>query len=936
MIFMTMIPQIDKQLSNLALAIDWVKQNLKGERRQSAYDNLVKERRKLKKIKNALSLNPAVVLYGASQCGKSHLASSLLSFDNKSLEIIAKENGHVEYVPFLTHLNPQGDGEATGLITRFTIQDVSPIENFSVKVRLMSIKDIVLMLCEGYYNDVTKREPISIGDIETILQSASKGSSVSNHLLDEDDIWDIKDYFDRHISQDMFTNLTTTQYFKRVANIIESLPRENWTEVVSILWNNNQHFTQLWEQYIMHYAQIDFADEVYISINALLNNTEEPNSLLNVGWLDVLNTNQTQIQLCYYKENNITQKSFSKAYLAALGAEVILHISPDLKNTKTFLKDVDILDFPGARGKENAVAITGDTIPMILRRGKVSYYFNKYSTNREINTLLFCFEPDNFEAKPMGDRLESWIKDMIGDSPAKRQERLSNYRISPLFFIGTKFNNQLELKTTDRADNKGSLNERWIKWFETHLLGSIVTPTNSWFDNWTETQKFFDNIYLLRDFRYSTKIFTGWSSRGNCETAEIVPQDYQEFRKDLRTSFVENAFVKQHFNNPALCWDEAAVVNKDGSELIIKKLSESSEVIKEARLKNFKSDLADINAMILSELIKYYHDEKSDSNMLNAKRLAGEAQAALDIAFGRDPYFFGKMMQYFILNEGDVYRIFHEEFQRTNLTKQKDLGKYVYIRMKAIGLSPDNTFETNLDILSRAYEMKPEDCKQYFESRGIDLQELFSDLDNGLKNISQTLAELLEDYWFNTWLRQNNFNALKELLDETTLTNILDMLHALYGKLNLTPYIALSIRQYVDKFGTNIDEIQEMIADMCAEILNKFVSNVGYTYLADDAIQSLKEANEKQQLGLNFSFDDQNEELITPSNIAEIFEAMDDLEAIKNNMGDRLRYIPGVNSRKRWSELLKIGFIQTQDIPNYDVAANKQLGIIKANFETIK
>lgn len=28
-----MVSQIDKQLSDLALAIDWVKQNLKGERR---------------------------------------------------------------------------------------------------------------------------------------------------------------------------------------------------------------------------------------------------------------------------------------------------------------------------------------------------------------------------------------------------------------------------------------------------------------------------------------------------------------------------------------------------------------------------------------------------------------------------------------------------------------------------------------------------------------------------------------------------------------------------------------------------------------------------------------------------------------------------------------------------------------------------------------
>ena len=161
------------------------------------------------------------------------------------------------------------------------------------------------------------------------------------------------------------------------------------------------------------------------------------------------------------------------------------------------------------------------------------------------------------------------------------------------------------------------------------------------------------------------------------------------------------------------------------------------------------------------------------------------------------------------------------------------------------------------------------------------------------------------------------------------------MLHALYGKLNLTKLVAQSIRQYVDKFGTNIDEIQEMIADMCAEILNKFASNVGYSYLSDDAIQSLKEATEKQKLGLNFSFDEQTEQHITPANIAEIFDAMDDLDAIKNNLGDRLQYVPGFNSRKRWSELLKIGFIQTQDIPNYDVAANKQLGKIKTKFETI-
>ena len=925
-----MITTIEQQLSILGDGINWVKNNLKGGRQQSAYNKLVEQRRKLKKIKNAVSLNPAVVLYGASQCGKSHLASSLLSFENKSLEIIVNEAGQPATVPFLTHLNPQGDGEATGLITRFTTQEVSAIENFSVKVRLMSIKDIILMLCEGYYNDVTKREPISINEIEAILQFASKNvSSSTQHLLEEDDIWDIKDYFYKHISQDVFNNLITTHYFERVANLIESISKGNWTEIVSVLWNNNQTFTQLWEQYLHHYSQIDFTSEVYISINALLNNTDEPNTLLNVGWLDVLNTNQTKINLCYYIGNAVTQKSLSKAFLAALGAEVVLHISPELQKYKPFLKDVDILDFPGARGKENAVAVTGDTMPMILRRGKVSYYFNKYSANREINTLLFCFEPDNFEAKPMGDRLESWINDMIGDTPMQRQERLANYKISPLFFIGTKFNNQLELKTTDRVDNKGSLNERWIKWFETHLLSSIITPTNSWFDNWTNNQKYFDNIFLLRDFRYSTKIFSGWSSHGDYETAENVPQDYSEFRKDLRKSFIENPFVMRHFHDPSVCWDEAAVVNKDGSELIISKLSESAAVMKEARHKNFLCDIVDTGSVIVTELNKYYHDENSDNNLIEAKRLAGEAQASLDIAFGRDPYFFGKMMQCFVLNEGNIYNVFHQEFQNTNLQEKKDFSKYVYVRMKAIGLSPKNTFEENLSILAKAYEMTPEDCQKYFESREFDLNELFAGTDEGMKNISQSLAELLESYLFTDWLRQTQYKALTQLLDAATLDSILEMLQALYKKLGMTQQIAHAIRQYVDKFGTNVDEIQEMIADMCAEILNKFISSVGYSYLSEDAVMALKEANTQKNLGLVFMEDEIKEETISPATIASIFEAMDDLETLKNNLDcERLKYIPGVISRKTWSELLKIGFIQTQDIPNYDVAANHALGNI--------
>lgn len=930
-----MISTIDKHIDVVNQGLNWVNSNLSGARRDDAYQHLINSRRELKKIRSAIQVDPAVVLYGASQCGKSHLASTILSADNTALEVV--DNSGSVKIPFLTHLNPQGDGEATGLITRFTVKNVSDVADYPVALKMLSVKDLVLLLCEGYYNEVTNRVPMSAERVESVMRGLEANSSVSQfNILTEDDIWDIKDYFADYISADMTTVLEQTKYFYRVSSFVGILPVEQLVSVISLLWNQEENFTSLFRTCLQHYASIGYASTVFIQFDALLNNTQYPNTLLNVGWLDELSTNLTQVSVAYYSsDKKINYVNFSKAYLAVLGAEVIAKVSPKLTDSKPFLKDVDILDFPGARGKENASEITSSTLPQILRRGKVAYYFNRYTINRGINTLLFCFEPDNFEAKPMGVRLQRWIKGAIGRTPEEREKNIKRFKIAPLFFVGTKFNMQLEKKPSDRADNHTSLEERWPKWFDTHLFQSIVTPTNDWFENWTTSVKDFKNLYLLRDFRYSTKIFSGWSESGHSEEAEIVPELYKDFRSELRTSFLNNNFVKKHFYNPNESWDEAAVAGKDGSELIIRNLSQSSVEINNARIEKFRDELNSLVASVLSEISKFYHDESSDENISKAKALGGAAQASLDIAFGRDSYFFGKMMQCFILQEGDVYRIFHEELQKANLVNQKELGKYVYIRMKAPNLSNNNDFDTNLHILARAYEMSDDDCRRYFESRSIDLGELFSGVDDGMKNISQSLAELLEIYWFNQWLRGENFRKVEHLLDAETLESILSMLRALYGKLNMTTYIASSIRNYVDKFGTNVDSIEEMIADMCAEILNKFVSTVGYAFLSEDEKNSLKAANEKQNLGLVFS-DDSHNEKINPSSIAEMFEAMDDLEHIKNNLDhDMLKYVPGVVSRTYWSECMKIGFIQVQDIPTYDVEANKHLGIVKSNLLTI-
>lgn len=939
-----MINTIDKHIEIVNEGLNWVNNKLSGTQKEKAHQSLISRRRELNKIKAAIQVDPAVVLYGASQCGKSHLANIILSDEASSLRIV--DNDDKGY-PFLTHINPQGNGEATGLITRFTIRNVSDINDYPVAVKLMSVKDLVLMLCEGYYNEVTSRNPMNNDSVDAILHNLEvQNLSVHYNILLEDEIWDVKDYFKNYISADMTIVLEQTEFFQRASKFIDKLPIEDLVTVASLLWNQEENMTSLFRKCLQHYASIGFASIVYVKFDSLLNNTAYPNTLLNVSWLDELDKKTIQAEIAYYAPGNaLNYTNFDKAYLAVLGAEVVVKVSSDLINTKPFLKEVDILDFPGARGKENAVVIAPSTLPQILRRGKVSYYFNRYTINKGINTLLFCFEPDNFEAKPMGARLQHWIKDAIGATPEAREENIKHFEVSPLFFVGTKFNSMLDYKKSDREDNRISLSERWMKWFDTQLFTSIITPTNDWFDNWTTSSREFKNLYLLRDFSYSTAIFSGWKEsrelangeivKGEIEKSEIKPDGYPNFRADLKDTFISDNWVQKHFSNPSEAWDDAALVNKDGSERIIRNLSKSAAKIKSARTEKFRDDLKRLIEEVNNDLSKHYHDDSSDENISKAKALAGEAQASLDISFGRDPYFFGKMMQCLILQEGDVYRVFHEMLQTANLVNQKALGKYVYIRMKAPGLSSDNSFEVNLHILAEAYEMTDNQCKEYFESRSIDLEELFSGSDDGMKNISQSLSELLEDYWFNQWLRGEKFKQLESLMDPETLDSILCMLKSLYGKLSMTPYVASSIRKYVDKFGINIDCIEEMIADMCAEILNKFVSTVGYGYLSDDEKRSLMDANEKQDLGLVFP-DDSSREQINPLSIANMFEAMDDLEAIKQNSDkDLLRYVPGVVSRTEWSECMKIGFIQVQDIPTYDVEANKMLGVIKEKLLTL-
>jgi len=186
------------QLELLEKSHAWIKSSLDGEKQKNAYRNIVDCRRKLNKKKFALEVNPAAAIYGESQVGKSYLISSLLSEEGKPF-CITDENSIVHN--FIEEINPPGGGnESTSLVSRFSVNYKPNDPKFPIKAVLLSPADIVLVLCDSFYNDIKADHNLILqtGQInsETFsLKESLKSRQPQQKVFNEDDVLDLQDYF---------------------------------------------------------------------------------------------------------------------------------------------------------------------------------------------------------------------------------------------------------------------------------------------------------------------------------------------------------------------------------------------------------------------------------------------------------------------------------------------------------------------------------------------------------------------------------------------------------------------------------------------------------------------------------------------------------------------------------------------------------------------
>lgn len=327
-----MVQNITEQIDSLNSFAKWSDKNLQESRREETYKKIVNLRRQLKRLRNSLESNPAIAAFGESQKGKSYVISSLLARKGQQFMVVDPKTG--KQYNFVEEFNPiSRDVEATGVATRFTASYQIIDDSFPVLVKILSIADMLNILCDTAYNDVVAHSVINKEDIDDFIRSQErryKGNVVVQEVLDEDDIANIREYIRLHVGEIKAKELLDSCYFDVLTRIIKSVQPAEWPQVMSKLWYDNPDITNLFVRLLQGYETLHFAKKVYVPIKALINKTTTLMSSMCLQTLEN-NTPTTGVTDPNFGTDLLTERKevitgFSKSILSAMCAEVIFQI----------------------------------------------------------------------------------------------------------------------------------------------------------------------------------------------------------------------------------------------------------------------------------------------------------------------------------------------------------------------------------------------------------------------------------------------------------------------------------------------------------------------------------------------------------------------------------------------------------------------------------
>lgn len=953
-----MITKIADQIENINKSLDWIKKN-KPQDYDQKFIQLIELRRTLRKVLSASYNNPGIAAFGKSQVGKSYLISCLLQDNGKPFMVKAGNELH----NFVYKINPPSDNgggkESTGVITRFSSFNRAPdrySEKFPVLVKTFSVTDLLLVLADSYFNDFGDYVVIDEDEINTISQKwnekYSNSAIVSNSPIKADDILFLKYYFNKYIHH--AHTLNKTSLFNHLTMLIERIPVSDYPNVFSCLWNNETNFNNVFTRLLTTLSTFGFAEYIYLPIEAVLHKDVKENTIMSVQCLKQLfEESKTHTSDVYIKKGDDFVKcatNMPKSELCAICSEVVFKIEESfLSSTQSYawenmdasvqnkvnhnpielkmLRTNDLLDFPGARSREaeRLSKLSSSTVMDFFLRGKVAYLFNKYNEEMFINILLYCHHNKDNDVTYLYSLLESWVYNYVGKTPSERKRKIEIAHKSPLFYIGTMFNLDMELQPgkVESEQTEETIDQTWIGRFETILNRQCFhRETTDWVKNWTEDGDDFKNSYVLRDYKFSEKIYNGFTEEGKETSRRISDVFYDK----MRSSFIKDQYVQNLFQNPDIAWDAAASMNNDGALYILENLADVAAQMDKTREEDFAKVLNGVSSKLYDIMHDYHQsndvEEILEGNIRKAKAIFRE----MDFTCNTDNYYFGHLIQALQITEPECYKVVHKVMQSSEIIgKVNDFKDYEIIRSSCKNSGyPIETAKEDTDkwqCIMNTYGFSTQsDAEEFLIHKHIDIQKLFSGTFKRKLN-SCVIADAVYNHWctkiksvdfINEFSNEDNF-------DSSIMTNLIEQMVLTSGTLNIADRMAGLISDYVNVIDIHAAN-ESLISDILADVIQDFVLDFGFEYLSDEEKASAKKVCRNRNIPAFHFIEKEMPKIVDEADLTTLFNEMStNPKALLPSFEDNYH---------KWLEYMFISFVATLEIPDYDPEANMVLEVL--------
>ncbi|PWD68030.1 type III secretion system effector [Pectobacterium parmentieri] len=589
--------------------------------------NLRRSRNKARRLAQAAAKPMTVGFFGLSQAGKSYLISALAAGENGNLEtqLAGKQ------LDFLKHINPPGGGkEATGLVTRFSRRGASLREHQQVSLLLFSEVEMGKILANAFIHDFNQEKfnwQYDEKRTHNLLMALAKRRNASRVPgVTEDDVVSLWDYLSRHAGKSQ--SRLALHYWPQAIALAPWLTPKDRGVLFSVLWGDVPELTEAYTQFAQTLQRLGGAPEVRAPLHTLVQEKDgllvQHDSIMNVDMLERLNKEpDVRIDVTPVQDGQAgAPVEISLAELAALTVE--LHIPLLTPPREPLFESVDLLDFPGYRGRLGVESMddirrevkSEDSNPLaqLILRGKVAYLFERYTENQEMNVLVVCTaSTKQSDVKEVGDVLNEWINYTQGADTEARGRRLPG-----LIWALTMFDLRI---SQGLSHDEAILRQSWglggmIKMAMTERFGKF-----KWMQEWQQGQAF-NNTFLVRKPGQITPFI-----RIENEKEDAIREESKAQLALMRKTFLEDSAVTRYIATPDAAWDAMLSLNDGGMRRMADYLSQVARP--EVKLERIAEQLQDMRGELVEGGLGKWYQPEGEEEVAKKNLIAQEILAAL-------------------------------------------------------------------------------------------------------------------------------------------------------------------------------------------------------------------------------------------------------------------------------------------------------------------